>query len=162
MNDFKMREVADMKASLITLLKSQLSNIETANTDEVYKVVDIIKDLAETEKYCYEACYYKSVIDAMEEGSEDRYGYSAPKGNYRMSGRMGYRPMVDQEPYIDAYLHDPNFKDRMYDKSNRYGYIRSEDMNSTLSGIKDIWMNADPDKKMHLKRELSNMIDNID
>lgn len=161
MNDFKMKELADMKATLVSTLKSQLSNIDTADTKEVGEVVDMIKDLAEAEKYCYEACYYKSVIEAMEEGEDDRYGYSRPRTNYRMSGsgHMGYKPMIDQEPYIDGYLHDPNFKDRMYE---RYGYIKPETMSGALGDVKSIWKNADPERKMQLKRELSTMLDDMD
>lgn len=161
MNDFKMKELADMKATLVSTLKNQLNNIELADTKEVGEVIDMIKDLADAEKNCYEACYYKAVIEAMEEGKEDRYGYSMPRTNYRMSGsgHMGYKPMIDQEPYINGYLHDPNFKDAMYDK---YGYVKPENVNNTLSGIKNIWMSADPEKKMMLKRELSTMIDSID
>lgn len=161
MNDFKMKELAEAKGALISAFKSQMSNIETADTKELGEVADIIKDLAAAEKYCYESCYYKTVIEAMEKGDDDRYGYSTPKGNYRMSGRMGYKPYMDQEPYVDAYLNDPNFRDRMYDKPNRYGYIKQENLDATMSNIKDIWNTADPEKRMHLKRELSTMIDDM-
>ena len=32
----------------------------------------------------------------------------------------GFRPFLDQEPYIDAYLNDPNFEENM--KHGRMGY----------------------------------------
>lgn len=169
MNDFKMRELSEMKETLVSALKSQLNDISMADTKEVGEVVDMIKDLAEAEKYCFEACYYKSVIEAMEGGEDSRYGYTPMKGNYRISGngRMGYKPYIDQEPYIDGYLHDPDFEDRMgYNNrrmsNGRYGYISPATVDSAMNGVKDIWETADADKKKRLKKELMAMLDEMD
>lgn len=164
MNDFKMKELAEAKCTLISAFKSQMNNIDTADTKELGEVADIIKDLAYAEKCCYESCYYKTVIDAMEEGSEPRYGYSRPYYNNYGNGRnnmMGYKPMIDQEPYINGYLNDPNFETKMNSGigNMRYGYIRPETMNSAIDSVKDIWDNSDPEKKKRLKRELMAMID---
>lgn len=164
MNDFKMKELAEAKSVLISAFKSQIANIESADTKELGEVADMIKDLADAEKNCYEACYYKTVIEAMEDGKEDRYGYSMPRTNYRMSGsgHMGYKPMIDQEPYINGYLHDPNFKDNMYDRSDRYGYIKPENMNNAMNSIKSMWNGSDPEMRMQLKRELSTMLGDLE
>lgn len=169
MNDFKMKELAEAKNTLVTAFKSQLSNIESASTEELGQVADIIKDLAAAEKYCYESCYYKTVIEAMEDGDDPKYGYSPMKGNYRMSGsgRMGYKPYMDQEPYINGYLNDPNFDERMgYNNrrlsNGRYGYVQPETIDSAMDGVKDIWDSADMDKKKRLKKELMAMINEMD
>lgn len=164
MNDFKIRELCDMKSTLVTNVKAHLSNIETAETKEVGEVIDMIKDLSEAVKNEYEACYYKTVIEAMEEGkhtgSEDMYGYTpmTARGNYSMraNGRMGYKPMVDQEPYVDRYINDRRYNDM------RYGYMNPETMDSALDGVKSMWDSADPEKRKRLKHDLMSMLDEID
>lgn len=68
--------------------------VTQVDTDELGKVADIIKDLADAKKNCsetekneWEQCYYAHVIMAMEragddeEGMENRYGYVPPKMN---------------------------------------------------------------------------------
>lgn len=123
MND-KWSDIEYMKEMLTSCMKSAIDRgIEKIDTKEAGEIVDMIKDLAMTEKYCWEKKYYEAVVEAMEEGNEPAYGYNtsrysngryAPKG----SGHMGYRPYMDQEPYINGYLNDPDFKNKM-----RMGYI---------------------------------------
>lgn len=93
---------------------------ESVNTKEFGEVVDMIKDLSEAEKNKMEACYYKTLIEAMEEseygedydeyGPMERRGYSRGSGGgrggsrgggnrgggNRGGGRRGY-PMMDDE-----------------------------------------------------------------
>lgn len=135
---------------------------ESIDAKEAGEVADIIKDLAEAERNCREACYYKTVTEAMEEhddGEYERYGYNpshyasgrfAPKGR---GMRYGYRPYLDTEPYIESYLHDPDFKDKMRmgyrensgDYSSGYGAIgnNSKGYNSSRHGnVYDGYRNA--------------------
>lgn len=100
-------DICVIKDELVSMLRAV--GIQSIDTHEAYEIVDMIKDLAETEYYC-------KVTEAMEKadyGYEDAYepmGYnrnrSATTGRY-ISG-PGYRPMVDQEPYIREYLEHPN------------------------------------------------------
>lgn len=79
---------------------------EQINTKEFGDVIDMIKDLTEAEKNKMEACYYKSIIEAMEESEygedydyEGRMGYS--RGG-RRGGRRGYnQPMMYDDRYDD-------------------------------------------------------------
>lgn len=125
--EHKMHEMKEMKCSLIDAMKAEFrKGMDAVNVDEAGKVIDMIKDLAEAEAKCWEAEYYKTVVEAMEEEEEPRYGYNNRRysnGRYAPSGRgmvRGFRPFVDQEPYIDAYLNDPNFEENM--KHGRMGY----------------------------------------
>lgn len=97
-------DICMIKDELVTMLRT--GNLRSMDTSEAGEIVDMIKDLAETEYYC-------KVTQAMEKADEYEYepmGYnrnrSASTGRY-MSG-PGYRPMVDQEPYIREYLEHPN------------------------------------------------------
>lgn len=86
--------LCEAKKQLANEVSGQLrQGIERINTEELGQAIDMIKDLAEAEKLCQEACYYQSIVEAMEESSKDdrdgRYGYH---------GRVFPRPI--EPPYI--------------------------------------------------------------
>lgn len=74
--------------------------------------IDMIKDLAEAEKECQEACYYETVVEAMESDGYDegRMGYNRKRnrlgqysdgrgmGDSGSNQRMGYIPDMNR-PY---------------------------------------------------------------
>lgn len=180
----KINDICEMQKLVISCLKSDLSNGGiNLEVNEAGAIADIIKDLSEAEKNCREASYYKAVTEAMDEKSYDRYGYSMP----RVSGniRYGYKPMVDQEPYIDGYLHDPDFKNKMNhseygmpyneymsarrhytqtkssnDKSEMDRHAR-EHLDQTIETIEDIWDDASPELKMKMKSDISKLMDSM-
>jgi len=141
----KLEALCNIQNTLIENLSAQIhGDICNVDTHEAYEIVDIIKDISETKKYCMEAAYYKKVVDAMDD-VDPAYGYNAnryasgryaPKGHGNYTGRMGYRPFMDQEPYIDAYLHDPNFHDKMKRSDMNYGY-NEHDLNRDVHHMSD-------------------------
>lgn len=143
LNENCLRDLCDIAECLTSKLKSEVKNgVSELDTEEAFKAADIIKDMKEAiyysfkaEKCYYEKEYYKTVIEAMEKedaDTSDRYGYNhyhTGSGRFATKGngmRVGYRPYIDQEPYIDAYLHNPDFKDDM-----RMGYNGLSDTTST-------------------------------
>lgn len=70
---------------------------ERMNVQEVGMLADVVKDLAEAEEACWEAEYYRSVTEAMQDGSmgyDEGMGYSregGQRGGSRSGSRMGYR-----------------------------------------------------------------------
>ena len=71
---------------------------ERMDVDRLGEMIDMVKDLAEAEKSCWEAQYYRSVTEAM----EDRSGYSMPQ----QSSRMGYGGGTGSStPYVAARGH---------------------------------------------------------
>jgi hypothetical protein len=70
---------------------------------EMGKLADIVKDMAEAEKQCWEAEYYRTVTEAM-----DRSGYMPEGMGYGM-GRSGYNPNRDSMGRYArrGYDHDP-------------------------------------------------------
>lgn len=125
---------------------------ERMDVTEVGKLADIVKDLAEAEKSCWEAEYYMSVTEAMEEGSmgyqdgaggQYGYGYSQGGGNRSngsqngSQGRRGYRgqPRDSQGQYMSR-------------RGYRYGH---SDM---MQDIRDMMAEADPQEREDLKRQL--------
>lgn len=110
----KLKEITEIKDCFVTSLKSEVAKgVESLDTKEAGEVVDMIKDLAEAEKSCMEACYYCKVVEAMEEEAE-------------CEGRMGYHPNrmgkkfrkmspdMMQQDYMEEYLEDPEqFREEM-------------------------------------------------
>lgn len=174
--------------------------VECANAHELGQVTDMIKDMEEAARNHYEACYYKTVIEAMQNGREPAYGDEAmgynhrhlSNGQFASAGRghmvSGYHsgPYMDQGPYIDAYMHDPDFERNMksgnhpskygqayenYTKAKR-NYTESksssdkEMMNShamehvrnLLGPTKEMWREGDPMLKSDIKQALSEVL----
>lgn len=99
----KVRSICEMKETLMTATKAKLAEgVACVDYHEMGAAIDMIKDLAEAEKSCLEACYYKTVVEAMKEGEDDEplLGYTKPK----IRANLRYKPMVDQEPYVDQYI----------------------------------------------------------
>lgn len=114
-------EIGAIKNDLIKIFDSEIhrKGVDDLDTKDCGEVVDMIKDLAEAEKACMEACYYETIIKAMEKADEEdeddgRMGYNsrhyasgrfAPKGR---GTRMGYMPMIGmRDPYLYSYDGEP-------------------------------------------------------
>lgn len=113
----KTKDICEIKENLVAALKMHINHgIDQADAKEAGEVADIIKDLAEAEKACYESEYYKTVIKAMHEKGENefeedeaQYGYRPSKTRHKpypdtYMGDIYRKPYLDQEPYIDDYL----------------------------------------------------------
>ena len=141
-------EICELKKDLVKIFASELhtKGVDDLDTKDCAEVADMIKDLAEAGKACMEACYYETIVKAMEKSDEDdeedgRMGYNsrhyangrfAPKGR---GTRMGYMPdMMMQYPYIYGYINDPDFEDNM--RNRRMSYQPSGAGNRSQSGSK--------------------------
>lgn len=150
-----MYRIHDMLEDISESATTELAKgTEHVNTKEFGEVVDMIKDLSEAEKNKWQSCYYKSIVEAMEESEygkdydwsgpdEDRMGYPRmrdSRGRY-MSSRRGY----DRMGMDDMMMEDPRYMDNRMGYSNgaygggrrgqtmnqgsRYGYSHDEYMN---------------------------------
>lgn len=143
-------DICSAKKDLLDVFLGEIhtKGATSMDTMEAGQVVDMIKDLAEAEKACMEACYYETVIHTMNEYSEDdendRMGYNnrryasgryAPKGKGSVSGY--YRPYENDEVnYRYPYVRDPEmmrmgYTERDWDSSDsnrdpRYGKAFNE------------------------------------
>ena len=107
------------------------------NVEEIGKLADAVKDLAEAEKACWEAEYYRSVTEAMDSSGymPEGMGYQNGQG---ANGRMGYNPNRDS---MGRY------------SRGRRGYHEGMD------GIRAEMQSASPEEKEKLKRELRQILD---
>lgn len=111
------------------------------NVEEVGKLADAVKDMAEAEKACWEAEYYRSVSEAMESPA----GYMPEGMGYqRMNrGRMGYNPN----------------RDSMGRYTSRRGYDGSYGYHEHMEDIRSEMQSASPEEREKMKRELRQMLD---
>lgn len=78
-------EIYDLKNQLLESMAKEIDERGIERLDK--EKVDMVKDLAEAEKSCWEAEYYRSVTEAMEGGS----GYDGQMG--MRDNQMGYDGM---------------------------------------------------------------------
>lgn len=105
-------KLTKMEEKLVDCLSGQLDmGIEHVDTEEAYKVVDIIKDLAEAKYYC-------SITEAMEE-SEYGEDYTEKGRKFYNGNRMKRR--YYSEPY-DMQKSDMGYQqnESRYDRNRRY------------------------------------------
>lgn len=174
-------DICQVEKDLISALKTVISHgvfSKDVDTKELGELVDMIKDVAETKRNCWEAHYYETVSKAMEE--------YAPSGTGDMTS--GYTPRFNKMPMemryddIVGYSNNKNesYNDRYGNTNNRYGnaYMEYEDarrhytetrsqedkthmedkamehVNQSMMTLREIWKNADP----MVKREVSNSV----
>ena len=156
----KVKDIDELKEKLTECFKSNASTkgLECMDTEESGKVIDMIKDLSETKKYCMESLYYQKVIEAMTSYNETRYndyddsrmGYMRPHvpyldydrkmypKDYMRESTMGYTKNIDSTPYnVNDYDGREYSKRNMWldgEYDNKYGYTRNSSSNDSRYG----------------------------
>ena len=169
--DMELEPIKDMCKKLEESVKHELSKgIENVDAKELGEVVDMIKDLYEAKEKMVKACYYKQIMEAMEEhdfedeeeiADEGRKGYRGQprdsKGRYmsRRGRRMGYEePIYMNDMYPMEHYRDMDRMDgRMYYTSGSMGTNsmgsqgQSSDGSSNMSGNRGYSDRMDRDNK---------------
>lgn len=109
------------------------------------ETIDMIKDLAEAEKACWEAEYYRGVSEAMDSsGYDGMTGYNGGRSSGGTSGgRSGY-PM--------------GYRQSGRGSANQYGGRRGYNMGYDIEGLKMAMQSADPQERERIKREMQQMM----
>ena len=161
-------KIADLKDQMLMMMEGEISEsgIENADVNMLGKIADQIKDLAEAEKSCWEAEYYRSVTEAMEDG---KMGYDGGMGYGRGSrGGMGYERGGNQgygqgRGYRRGYERESRRGYRGRDSMGRYtsrrGYRRMENYGhqDMMAEVRQMLETADPQEKEQLKMQLRQM-----
>lgn len=160
----------------MSCLKDQLSaaaysamscGIENVDAHELGEVVDMIKDVAEYERNYYQACYYKSVVNAMR-NSNDRRGYMPPisdedDGWYRERDRYGVDWDDNYGRHYNQYksakrhyteTHDMMDKDRMDEHAK-------EHIDKMLDSVREMWRDADPELRQKIKDDMTRLTNEL-
>lgn len=173
-----MHELKYMKTQLMDCVKGQLSHLETVDAKELGEVVDMIKDIAETEYYC-------SIVKAMEEKEE-------PWRHEKREGKMYYpgsRGMHEDAPHMSGvggpawheYPMVPDFSMKDYREgrsgSTRKMYMEHKElhhpkeikmkdlenyMHELSTDITEMISDASPEEKQLLKQKLTTLATKLD
>ena len=137
--------IAEDKNRVLDFMSKSLDKYgpEKMDVAEMGKLSDIVKDLAEAEKACWEAEYYRAVTEAMESADSAGYmpegmGHDGSLGYDGRRGRMGYNANRDS---MGRYSH------------GRRGYHEG------LDALRTQMLGATPEERETLKREMRQMLD---
>ena len=150
-----MHRIAHIKEKLIQEAQNRMENLDGGSIEQMGQIIDMIKDLAETEKACMEADYYDSVVEAMD--GDDRYGYDPQGGRSevgRPSGGRRYESMDDDRMgYKNQYGNWPANPANRRRRMRRRGY--SEE---SVENLRQMMEEADPERKRQLKQDLEELM----
>ena len=117
--------------------------IERADVKQLGELADIVKDLAEAEKACWEAEYYSSVTEAMGNGQGYMPDGGSMGGYGNMGGSMG---SASRQGYRDS-------RGRY---ARRSGYSMGYD--DDIQSLRDEMRNASPEEREKMQRELRQLL----
>lgn len=174
-------KLKDLKDEL--LMQAEQDMHEGGNVDP--KMIDSIKDLAEAEKACWEAEYYRSVTEAMEDGQmgyEGGQGYREEMGyarggrggsqggsGYREGGR-GYRREQGGSGYEQGGQgyrrgYRRGYRGQSRDSQGRYtsrrGYREAYGHQDMVQELRRMMETADPQEREQLKAQLRQMTEQM-
>ena len=147
-------EIYELKNSL---LEEMMRDVQERGVERLDKDrVDMVKDLAEAEKSCWEAEYYRAVAEAMEGG----YGYEGMMGEQMgmRSGQMGYSGMSGAQGGNRSGRGGSRGMYGYRDSRGRYarrGYGMG--YQEHIDALKQEMQQADPQERERIMQELRNV-----
>lgn len=135
----EIKDICDLKKKLIDLTKSKFNmGLEQVDTKEAGDVIDMIKDLAEAEEKCVKACYYKTIIEAMEDDS--RYGYNRHRDSQGRFTSGYHEGAADALGYHNGGMRNYDYRSEpmMKTMQERFGYTPVQEAENNLNR----WRNA--------------------
>ena len=176
-----MEELKTIKEQLIGQVQAQMGDLRKVNAHELGAVIDMIKDLAQTEYYC-------SIVEAMEEASEDKetrsYYYTEKYYPYyyrdmdRPMGRMYYPEHEGKQGSYTERDYPWTMRDNREGKSpmHRKMFMESKEMNldsaksikelesyvqELTSDLMEMLEKASPDEKIMLQKKMNALAQKI-
>lgn len=111
-----MKQLKNMKETLVAATQAQLTNLENVNTQELGCAIDMIKDLSE-------AIYYCSITKSMEEAKEEQEKQmEMAKYQQQQQQQNGGQQMYSEEPrrmYYTEPRANPNTNSSMNQQTSR-------------------------------------------
>ena len=145
-------KLKELKDELLMQVEQDMNEGRSADP----KMIDSIKDLAEAEKACWEAEYYRTVTEAMEDGSmgyDDGMSY-AQGGQGGSQGGRGYgRGRGGRRGYRGQPRDSMGRYTRRGYRQGRYGH------DDIMQDVKEMMMSADTQEKEQIKQKLRQMAD---
>lgn len=126
-------KIKAIKDKTLSFMERELTKYGNDRMDvkQMGELADIVKDLAEAEKSCWEAEYYRTVSEAMEGSQSMATGYQQP------TSRMSYGATGERRGYGGE------------------GMMRQSD---PVSMIRDMMMTASPETQARIRGDLSSIM----
>ena len=163
-----------MKDIIISVVETELCNLEEVDTKELGEAIDMIKDLEE-------AIYYCTVTEAMTDSQHEKKWEMKKEGYHE--DRMYYQPMMhpdkDRPDYgNDSYHDDHAYRDEREGRSynSRRMYMEARDthkdkavqlreleryMQELSQDITDMIADASPEEKQYLEKKITALASKI-
>lgn len=179
----KYKDLHDIKCDLVDAIKAKISEgIAEVDAEEMGAAIDMVKDLAQAEKDCAEACYYLMMIEDMGMGDGGAMGYD--RWRYRSSGRFaptgrgtrergGYTPTMPE--YTAGASYSPvegrdggtGMPGRNTRPDARMGHHKAdatpkERMDDLREMMGDIWSDADTEQKHEMRMLVKDLLDQME
>lgn len=176
-------KICDMKATLLKKIEADIENIDRMPMESVQgvaTVVDMIHHLAEAEKCCWEACYYKTVVKAMREGyaepdweddedmeHADTTRRSYPRTTRRSDDNRGNRRGEwRQNRNSDGEYMEGGVMQHtdMMDARSMHGMrdmTPDEQLNHVKADVNMMWENASTDQRKRIKENLLKLVNSM-
>lgn len=148
-------DICELRNELVENLRTRFAlGLDQVDTNEAGKVIDMVKDLAEAE-------YYISIVEAMEHPEKSKNTWTRGSEEYNREdvrnveskhGRIYDDYMKSKRYYTETK--SPSQKDEMDAKANEY-------VGETLTTIRDIWRDADPEMRRRLKAEFVKLVNEM-
>lgn len=160
----QMHDICEIKERLIEWTKTAIDlDPDAIDAHELGEVVDMIKDCYQLEECYWKSEYYKMLVDESDTQTyNDRRGYNpdvTPKAMIHRGLTRFHNPSTIYDRYEEARRHYTTT--RSIEDKNDMDMYANQHMSETITSMKDIWRNADPDMKERMKREVNALISSM-
>jgi hypothetical protein len=155
-------KIKEQKDALLKRLEQVINEKgpERMNVQEAGMLSDQIKDLAEAEKACWEAEYFRSIAEGMDAYGYEGMGYDQSDSNGGISsggGRSGYeRRGYEQGGY--GYRRSGRGSANQYGGSRRGYRMGHQD---AIESLRMEMQEADPQRRQQLMQEIRQMTEGV-
>ena len=154
--------IRDTKDTLLERLDKAINEkgADRMNIQEVGMLTDAVKDLADAEKSCWEAEYFRSIAEGMDAYGYEGTGYDQSDSNGGISsggGRSGYeRRGYEQGGY--GYRRSGRGSANQYGGSRRGYRMGHQD---AIESLRMEMQEADPQRRQQLMQEIRQMTEGV-
>lgn len=176
-----LNDICDMKDSLMRKVRGKMDDldVERSTIQDVQgmdMMINMIHHLAEAEKCCWEACYYKTVVKAMKEGyaepdweddeDDDMAHADTTRRSYPRTTRGNRRGEWRQNRNSDGeYMEGGAMQHAdMMDAQSMHGMrdmTPDEQLNHVKADVNMMWENASTDQRKRIKENLLKLVNSM-
>lgn len=91
-------KIYEIKNAILEHVEMSMQDLNRVDVKEMGEFVDMVKDLAESEKNCWKATYYRSLVQAMETHDVDARGYDTQRQPVRQP--VGFTSISPQNDVV--------------------------------------------------------------